>query len=356
MNKKILLITQPSGGGAERMTLLYGKIWEKAGYDINLYLMQVKGKPTNNFYEFIPENWNVKLKMGRFRYFFFYLLKFLFCHKQDVIFTSLTEFNIIVLLLKKLRVTKSKIVIRECNMPSRHSANELRLARRLYKYSDIIISQTEEMKAEMLSYYHLTDEQVIVINNPIDSDLIKQKLGENDIILKPGFINFMACGRVDPQKDIITLIKAFGIVKKSIDNAKLYIIGRLGTDEYMQEIEDEISVNDINKCVCFVGFQSNPYKYLKHADVFVLSSVFEGLPNVMLEAMFLGKPVAATNCIPYISQVIKNGVNGFTCPPQNATLLADCMIKAMRINNLPLYNDINKSDEKVKFIIKALAD
>ena len=110
---------------------------------------------------------------------------------------------------------------------------------------------------------------------------------------------------------------------------------------------DIIKKNNMENAVFFEGYQENPHKYEIGANVYVLSSVYEGLPNAMIEAMYLGMPVAATECIPYISQVVKNGVNGYTCPIKDADKLAEAMLAAAKIKGLPKFIDINCSEQEI---------
>ena len=344
--RKLLLITRPDCGGAERMTLLYGKILEKANFEIELLLLQIHKDANNQLNAFIPSHWKVDIIVNRFRYLIVYIYQHLKRHNPDVVFCSTIGFSNLLLLLKFLRLFAGKVIIRDCNMPSKHTKKSIFFSRCLFRYADILIAQTDEMKAEMIGLYHLKESKIRVIHNPIDKDLILKGIKEN-VEIQSKSTSFMACGRLQPQKDIITLIKAFHIVRNQIGNATLYLIGREGDTEYMNEIHSTIDSCGVKDCVFLVGFQDNPYKYLKQADVFVLSSIYEGLPNVMLEAMYLGKPVAATRSIPYISQVIVEGENGYTCPVQNEKALAECMIAAANLKNLPAYRDFNQNDDLV---------
>ncbi len=344
--RRILLITRPDCGGAERMTLLYGKILERANYEIELLLLQIHKNSTNQLSAFIPSNWNVSVIVNRFRYLIFNIYRYLKRNKPDAVFCSTIGFSNLLLLLKFLHLYSGKIVVRDCNMPSKHTKQSIFFSRCFFRYADILIAQTDEMKSEMIELYHVKADKIKVIHNPIDKDLILKGVQE-DVEILPNSTVFMACGRLQRQKDIITLIKAFQIVHNKVVNAVLYVIGREGDAGYMNEIHSAIRSCGVEERVFLVGFQENPYKYLKNADVFVLSSLYEGLPNVMLEAMYLGKPVAATQCIPYISQVVVDGKNGYTCPVQDEKALADCMLAAMNLKNLPVYHDINQSDESV---------
>ena len=85
---------------------------------------------------------------------------------------------------------------------------------------------------------------------------------------------------------------------------------------------------DVKDKVTFAGFQSNPYIYMMHADLFILSSRYEGLPNVVLEANTCGTPVVAFNCPGGTGEIIENGVNGFLCECGNIGDLAEKINKA----------------------------
>ena len=83
-----------------------------------------------------------------------------------------------------------------------------------------------------------------------------------------------------------------------------------------------------------LGFQSNPYVYVKHADVFVLSSRNEGLPNVLIEALYMSVPVAATTCIPIIERIVEVGKNGFLAESENPISLSNAMIRALELKDI----------------------
>ena len=73
---------------------------------------------------------------------------------------------------------------------------------------------------------------------------------------------------------------------------------------------------------------------MAHCDVFVLPSRMEGFPNVLLEAMCLNKPVVATTCLPVIQQIVKDGVNGYVCPEEDAEKMASSMTKALDLKDI----------------------
>jgi len=218
------------------------------------------------------------------------------------------------------------------------------VAKKCLRYVDVLISQTEDMKREMVGYYALPAERITVINNPIDIELIQEKIKEPHCFQFPDSVHYVAVGRVDPQKDYRTLLKAFSIVLKTFPASRLHIVGLYDPNSSYKKDLDAIAKSlGIKDHVSFEGFQDNPYKYMKAANVFVLSSIYEGLPNVLQEAMYLGLPVVATRCIPYISQVIDEGKNGYTVPTGNPEELAAAMIKGSSLSvSGYAFNDQNK--------------
>lgn len=99
----------------------------------------------------------------------------------------------------------------------------------------------------------------------------------------------------------------------------------------MKQLIEKYGLQDCVKCV---GFQNNPYVYIKYADCFVLSSRWEGLPNVMIESLYLGTPVAAFKCIPIIERIITNGIDGYLAEKDNVSSLANAMLQASRLGRV----------------------
>ena len=85
-----------------------------------------------------------------------------------------------------------------------------------------------------------------------------------------------------------------------------------------------------------MGFHSNPYRWMKHADCYVMPSRFEGLPNSLIDAMFVGMPVVATRCIPVIDRIVKNGYNGIVVDSENVEALAEGMKKATLLKDFEM--------------------
>jgi len=117
----------------------------------------------------------------------------------------------------------------------------------------------------------------------------------------------VASGRIREEKGYKFLLKSFMEVIKINPRYRLHILGGIGNGQYMEELKQFINDNGLQKYVLFLGFKINPFHYYKFADLFVLSSKWEGLPNVVLEALYLQTPVVVTACIPYFRKLIKSG-------------------------------------------------
>lgn len=215
-----------------------------------------------------------------------------------------------------------------------------------YKQASTIIAQTEEMKDELCKL-GLNPEKIVVLHNLIDESLINRKACESSPFPKDSKIRFVSVGRFAPQKGFDILVKAFKIVNDRIPDTELYIVGSF--DGEGKVVFDElcriISTLEIDGKVYFTGYTDNPYKYIKNSSVYVLSSRYEGLPNVLVEAQFLGIPSAAVNCIPMIARMIKDGENGFLAEPENPESLANAMISACSMKKIKqIYKPSSRKD------------
>lgn len=342
MKEKVFVVTNSSCGGAERVSLLYAKILHAAGFACKLLVMR-PGERDFSLESFLPADIECCVIRGNYYLTFFKLLNTIRKERPDIVFTSSLKYGHMLMIMKFLRLIRCKVILRDCNMPSTHTHSRNLKTKALYRFADVIIAQTEEMKNEMLSYYSLSSSKVTVVHNPVDKSFINEKI-QDKFLFDKKFFNYVAVGRILPQKDQLTMLKAFKLVLQKQPNTRLYLIGGYKSD-YKSVLDAFIQENNMAESVFFEGFQDNPFKYVVGADLFVLSSLYEGMPNVVLEAMYLGKPVAVTHSIPYLKQIIHNGKNGYSVDVKDNVALADAMLNAQKIRNLPMYNDINHSEE-----------
>jgi len=158
----------------------------------------------------------------------------------------------------------------------------------LYPKADLVIGNSKANVKDLIDNYGINKELTTVIENPIDLEKIETVDPLPDYFNESSF-NMISVGRLEPVKNQQLLIKAL----LAVPNAQLYLLGKgiLGK-ELKKLVEDE----NLSDRVHFLGFDPNPYKYLKSADLFVFGSNHEGFPNVLLEAMACGLPILTTNC------------------------------------------------------------
>ena len=211
--KKVLLVTNPHCGGAERITILFGKLLHKKGYEVEVLICKQGSEEECELIPFIPEDFCISYTTGRYRTLFFRLYSFLKRNPADYVFSSLPLINHLLIPLVKLFFRNKRIIVRECNTPSRHPEAIVKKNRILLRYADAIISQTDEMAKEMTDLYGLISDSITTIVNPVDEELINGK-----IAVPYGFPEgrkiYVAVGRVQPQKDYETLIRAFAKVQE----------------------------------------------------------------------------------------------------------------------------------------------
>lgn len=203
---------------------------------------------------------------------------------------------------------------------------DLRLERKiankiLSNVTDRIVAVSESIKQDILRYDKIEPLKVIVINNGVDTTKFNPEgkfrnirrefsISDNEIII--GFI-----GRFVPAKGLEYLIDAFSLLNRELKNIKLLMVGE---GSLLSSLKEKVQENGINEKVIFTGKRYDIPDILSAIDVFVMPSLAEGLPNSLLEAMAMGKPVIATS-VGGIPELIKDRLNGFLIPPGNSESL-----------------------------------
>jgi len=335
MPKVFFVIPNLDAGGAERVCITMARILKKNGFQVEFLNL---GAPVGEMLVWItPEFKLTSLGYKRALYALPQLIRHMKAHSGDRYFASREHTNIVGLIAAK--IAGNDIIVRLPNMPKNNlvggsisfKARVLRWFNNKYlKTARTVIAQNEEMRLQLIEVYPSIKEMVVVINNPIDKEYVINQAEGHSNPFNLNEYSFLAACTVDYRKGIDILMKAWPIVKQSIPNAHMYVAGRATSEYALKLMEEAKTLPDFT----FLGFQENPYPYIKFCDVFVLSSRMEGFPNVVLEAMCFNRPIAATTCVDVIKDIVKNGENGYCCNIEQTEELAECMIKALELKEI----------------------
>lgn len=332
--KKVLFFLPPTVGGAERMTVTIAKMLPQDEFEV---MFVIVGRGLGDIVSFIPSDYHIRqISLKRIWYGgTIKIWNMVRKEKPDMVFSSLLYLNARLIIVAKLCGTK--VIVRNNIDLSRttHKAN-IPLVRLTYKWADKVIAQQEEMHDEIISYTRIPAEKVVTMHNPIDEDYINECLKADNPYPQEAQsqYKYIWVARFSHQKGQDLIVGAFEMVHRDKPNAHLYLLGKYDDgDDFFKSISDFVDCHELREHVHFVGFDSNPYRWMKHADCYVMPSRFEGLPNTLIDAMYLGRPVVATRCIPVIDRIVKDGYNGIVVESENIKALAEGM------KNAPLLKD-----------------
>ncbi len=186
-----------------------------------------------------------------------------------------------------------------------------------YSLSDIIIVNSKFFQKELLSQVNLKSHLIYNLN------AIKKKRKKLDFFKKFNGLKILNIGRLTDQKDQLTLIKGLEILKKNNKKFRCCIIGR---GAFKNILISEIKRLNLGKYIKLVGFKNNAEQYISQSDIFVLSSKFEGLPNVLIESQSYGVPIIASNCPTGPNEILMGGKLGELFPVGNYSILANKLL------------------------------
>lgn len=330
MKRKVLFCVPPSCGGAERVTLTIAKLLNKEEFDIKVVII---GNIVGEIKEFIPDYMGIiHIKTQNIWDFTTFRLINLFKReKPKIVFCSLMYLNTRVILAAKI-VGNIKILIRNNNSLTSLRFDDKWLVKHLYPKANAIILQTDEMKEELCQSIQIDEKKLHVIFNPIDVDTINEQLNASKSPFNAEFVNYVFVGRINYVKGLDVLIPAFAEVVKRNANSRLYIVGKvIESDLYFQSLQKLVIDLHIEEHVIWTDFTKNPYLYIKYADCLVLPSRIEGLPNVILEALYLQVPVVVTRSVPVIDRIV-NREKGIVVEVENKKQLHLAMMEVVKLN------------------------
>lgn len=325
MTKRILLITGSLGaGGAERQICGLAAMLTKAGYSCRLityfenqfyepYLRQ-----NGVDYQFVPKLWNKKTRVFR-------VARYVRRYKPDVVISFLDSVNMTMCLAKLF--FKAKLIVSERN-------NNTCITRRdnvlfnIYRMADVIVPNSNTQGKFICNNFPFLSKKVHPIINFVDVNRFvpAETPVHNDIL------RIVTVARYTQQKNVLTYLKAIRMVKDMGLNVHFDWYGSKYNVAYYAEVEREYKQLGIADYLMLHDESKKIEEEYSKADIFCLPSLFEGYPNVVVEALSCGLPILCSNVYenPYI---VEEGVNGFLFDPEKPEDIADAINKIVNLTH-----------------------
>ncbi|MGZ5272922.1 MAG: glycosyltransferase [Kaistella sp.] len=329
MQKKIsviFILPDLETGGAERIVTTIANHLPRKLFSPKILLLRKEG----GYLDILKDDVEIiDIKTPRIRHSLKPILLEIKKRKPDIVFCGYGEINAYLSLFIPL-FPKTKFIARETNVVSRHvKRKEIRFFYRFYSNYHRVICQSDDMVHDLIENFKIRAHKITKINNPVDLDFIEKQL---EISAKPesfksDFKNVVAIGNLSSRKGFDNLLKVFSHLKNG--KILLHILGDGRDKMLLHQKKEEYGLDN----VIFHGQQKNPYQYLKFADLFVLSSRYEGFPNVLLEAGACGIYALANNCPGGIKEIIQPGINGEILAIENHALFAEKILQVLNENH-----------------------
>ena len=361
--KKKIIIFMPSieGGGVEKNLFIVANYLSTRIKDLSLISISKKyKKKIHKSINFVTLNSNFWDNLGRkIKYFLsiFLLIKLLFKDRNVVVLAF--QANIYCILICKIFFVK--VITRSNTAPIGWSKNFIKkfLFKFFLNFSDKIIVNSLEFKKDLKKKLNLKS---VCIYNPLNfSEIVKKSKAKSKKYFKHGKLKIINIGRFTEQKDQITLLKALNIIKKKI-NFEMIIVGK---GVLKKKLLNFIKLNNLNNNVKIINFLDNPFPLIRQSDLFILSSEYEGLPNVLLEALALKKFIISSDCRTGPKEILLNGKGGLLFKVGNYHQLAKQIVyfnnhkinckKLLKKSTKALYRfDYNKNLKKYYQLINTI--
>jgi|TARA_B100000780_G_C21120995_1_gene454078 glycosyltransferase involved in cell wall biosynthesis len=342
-NKLVLFMPSLEGGGVEKNFFLLSNFLIKKLDNVVVITISKKYKyKFNKKISFVTPKYFFWDSFGRvIKYIISLYLLFIEYLKDKKLTVFCFQGNVLCIIFCK--IFNIKIIIRPNSSPSGWSQNPLKqfIFTHTLKQADRIIVNSFKFKNELKKKLNIKSE---CIYNPLNykqiKELSKKKIKESSS--RKSSLKIINVGRLVDQKDQITILKAINYIKHKV-RVSLLIIGE---GNKKNKLAEYIKMNNLDKIVKIKNHTKNPFPYIKSADIFVLSSLFEGLPNVLLEAITLNCFVISTNCPTGPSEILDMGKGGL--------LFKTSDYKDLSSKILNFVSNNKKNKNKIKFAHKRL--
>jgi glycosyltransferase involved in cell wall biosynthesis len=311
--KQVLVFRPTLGdGGADRVTVTLLHHLDRTRFAPSIALVKPNGVLVDEIPPDVPV---VDLGAPRLAAAVPYLARAIRARKPDVVVCTAGGANVIAAAAHRLAGSSARLVLSERSSLRRNdrsglrTAVELRLKRLAYRRADLITAVSEGVARDLIELLALARSRVAVVYNPMIADDLPARAAEP--IAHPWFAEpqpiLLAVGRLVDIKDYPAMLDALVAIRRTCP-ARLAI---LGEGPRRGELLARASSLGVADAVAFLGYDKNPYRYMKRASLVLQSSRAEGLPGALIQSLACGTPVVATDCDHGPREVVRDGLDGY---------------------------------------------
>ena len=347
MRQRVLFaICEMSGGGSERQILGILKHLDRQRFQPELYVVSAQGELLDEVPSDVPvhifERRNTaqigRLPGSGYRAQARDLAEVLEERQISLIYDRTHHMTLLTSAATRIRPTpRISVIVTNPQLdfaanPERFRWIKRRLLRRGYRNADIVAAVSEGARTSAAGYFRIPLNRIETVHNFFDIDRIDRSAREE---LPDSFgknedcFRVVAAGRLHPAKGFDVLIDAVRTAVRDYGHGRLSLI-ILGAGQDRSRLERQIRETQLEKHVRLAGFQKNPLSFYRRSDLFVLSSRYEGMPNVLVEAMLCGVPVLSTDCASGPEEILQQGRFGRLVPVEDSSALAAAINDAIR--------------------------
>lgn len=311
MSHQVISLFIPSvhGGGAEKAMLVFAAELVKRGFGVDLVVAKFQGPHVSS----IPQGVRVvDLQSSRMLKAIPRLVQYFAETRPQAVYSTITHANIAAVWAARRAGLTAPVIVRQSNAPRAETKSSMgryiasRIIPFAYPHASGIIAVSDGVRSELLELNRHLARLTKVVPTPVLTKEVQQLGAENPShpwLQDSGAPVILSAGRLEYHKGMLDLIRAFRRVR-DIRPARLVILGE-GSER--GRLESEVARLGLSQDVSLPGFSSNPFSFMKRASVFVLASHYEGLPNVLIQALAFGTPVVATDCRSGPAEILDGG-------------------------------------------------
>lgn len=324
--KVIFLIPSFTSGGSERVFSILANHLSPEKFDLTVAVLDMN----NRLYEVDESRVRlVDLNAARVRQAFSKIIELINTEKPDLVVSTLSHLNQFIAAVKPFLPRQTTLIARESTILSVFHRQESMpifrdwLVRRLYPSFDGLICQSQRMANDFKTTYKLDAAKLTTINNPVDTEGVFNLASIATVPAKKAAFRFVSVGRLSVEKGLDKALRILSMLENR--DFEYHIIGE-GSER--NRLEKLVETLGIAPNVTFQGVQKNPFGWIRSADLLLLTSEFEGFPNVLLEAGALGTPVVSFACGGVVAEIIIDNVNGFVVPDGDEAAFKTAILRA----------------------------